>query len=133
MSLQFDTGLRNGMLNQITSSVGTSARFRVYSGTVPTNCAAGIGAATLLVDLPCTAAFAAAAASGVLTANAITQTNAVAGGTASFFRIYDSAATTCYVQGLVGTSGSDLNLNTTTIASGGPLQMTGLTITAPGA
>ena len=133
MALQFETGTRNGMLDQITSKVGTSARLKIYSGTEPANCAAALSGNTLLCDLPCSSAFAAAASGGVLTANAVTQTNAAASGTASFFRLTDSAGTTCYAQGTVGTSGADLNLNTTTISSGGPVQITSWTITAPGA
>lgn len=133
MALQFETTTRNAMMDAITTKVGASARFRIYSGTAPTNCAAALSGNTLLVDLPCSATFAPAASGGVLTLNAITQTNAAAGGTASFFRIYDSGGSTCYVQGSVGTSGADLNLNTTTIVSGGPVQITSETFTAPGA
>lgn len=133
MALQFETTTRNAMLDQITSKVGANARMRLYTGTEPATCATALSGNTLLVDCPCSATFAPASTGGVLTLNTITQTNAVAGGTASFFRIYDSAGTTCYIQGTVGTSGADLNLNTTSIASGGPVQVTSWTITAPGA
>ena len=64
-----------------------------------------------------------------MAANAITQdSSADATGTAAFFRILNSAGTTTYAQGTVGTSGSDLNLNTTSIVLGGPISVTSLTI-----
>lgn len=131
MTVQFATVTRNAMVDAITSGVGASARLKIYAGSVPANPAAA--AATELVDMPCSATFAAAASGGVLTVNAITATNAAATGTATHFRIYDSGSAVCYVQGTVGTSGADINLNTTSIVSGGPVDITSLTFTAPGA
>ena len=133
MALQFDTTLRNNMLDQITSRVGASGRLKLYTGTEPATCAAALSGNTLLVDMPLSAAFAAASSGGVLTANAITQTNAAATGTAAFFRITDSAGTTTVAQGTVSTSGADLNLNTVALVSGGPVVISSWTITAPGA
>lgn len=66
----------------------------------------------------------------MLTLNAITQdSSANATGTAAFFRIYKSDGTTVILQGSVGTSGQDLNLNTLSIVSGGPVAVTSFTIT----
>ena len=134
MALQFEITLRNAMMDAVTTKVGANGRFKIYSGTLPASCAAAPGAG-LLVDMPCSSALAAAASGGVLTLNAISQTNAAASGTASFFRVYDSGSATCYVQGTVTATGGggDLQLNTVTIASGGPDQITSLTFTAPGA
>jgi hypothetical protein len=132
MALQFETTTRNAMLDAITTKVGANGRFKIWSGTVPANCAATPGG-TILVDMPISGALGAASSGGVLTLNAIAQTNAAATGTATFFRIYDSASATCYVQGTVGTSGADLNLNTTSITSGGPDTISSMTFTAPGA
>ena len=135
MSMQFETTTRNAWLDTITSKVGSNGRLKIYAGTIPANCGTGITSQTLLVDMPCSATFAAAASGGVLTVNAISQTNAAASGTASFFRVYESTSTTCYMQGTVTATGGggDLQLNTVTIASGGPDTITSFTITAPGA
>ena len=133
MALQFETSTRNAMLDSITAKVGANARLQLYTGTEPATCAAALSGNTLLVDLPCAAAFAPAASGGVLTLNAIAQTAAAAGGVAAFFRIYDSAAATCYLQGTVGTTGADLNLLTTTIISAQPVLISSATLTAPGA
>jgi len=133
VALQFDTTTRNNMLGQLTTSVGSSGYLNIYSGTEPSSCAAALSGNTLLVSLPCSATFAPAASGGVLTVNAITQTNAAASGTATFFRLMNNAQTSTYAQGTVATSGGDLNINTTTIASGGPIVVSSWTITAPGA
>ena len=106
-----------------------SGKLRIYSGTVPVRADDVIGAAVLLAELTMGATAFGASASGVITANAITGANAGATGTASFYRIWNSAGTTCYVQGLVGTSASDLNLNSTSISSGAAVSVTALTHT----
>jgi hypothetical protein len=130
-SVQFSTAVRNGMMDAITSNIGTSGLLRIYSGTAPANVGTAISTQTLLVELPCSATFAPSASGGVLTLNSITQTNATATGTASFFRFTTSGGT-AHIQGTVGTSGADLNLINTSIASGQPISITSFTFTAPG-
>src|SRR5689334_19205046 len=110
MALSYSTAIRNAQLDQITTAVGTTAKLRIYSGTRPANVAASI-TGTLLAELTCNATFAPASSGGVLTLNSITSATAVATGTASHFRLWNSGATTAMVDGDVGTSGSDLNLN----------------------
>lgn len=126
MTLGFVAAVRNAELDAITTQIGTSGKLRIYSGTQP---ATGGTATTLLVDLPLSATAAPAAASGVLTLNAITTTNASATGTASWFRILTSA-NGILIDGTVGTSGADLNLNTLSLVSGGPVAISSFTITA---
>ena len=127
MALAYSTTIRNAMLDVITSNAGTSALLRIYDGTRP---ATGGTATTLLAELTCDGtAFAASAASGVLTLNTITQdSSANATGTATWFRIVDSGAT-FILDGDVGTSGSDLNLTTTSIVATQPVSVTSATIT----
>jgi hypothetical protein len=65
----------------------------------------------------------------VLTLNAITSdSSANATGTATWFRIVTSGGTHV-IDGNVGTSGSDLNLSTTSIVSGASVSITSFTIT----
>jgi hypothetical protein len=40
MSVQFSPAVRNAMLDQIETSIGTSAKLMFYTGAVPANCAA---------------------------------------------------------------------------------------------
>ena len=132
MALQFSTTLRNAMLDAITSAVGASGKLRIYSGTKPADVASAI-TGTLLAELTCNATFAAAASGGVLTLNAITSDSAAdATGTATHFRLLTSGGA-AVVQGDVGTSGSDFNLNTTSLVTGATVACSSFTITAPGA
>ena len=73
--------------------------------------------------------------SGVLTVSAIANATAAATGTAGYFRIYPSSATTtnAVIQGLCAASGSDMNLTNTSITSGQTCSFTSMTITAFGA
>lgn len=132
MALAFDTvNIRNLMLDTITTRAGASAKLRIYNGTRP---ATGGTATTLLAELTCNATFAPAASGGVLTLNAIApDTAADATSTATWFRIVKSDGTTHVLDGDVGTAGSDMNLNTTSIVTGANVSITTFTITAPNA
>lgn len=129
MALSYSTTIRNAMLDAITSNVGTTAKLRIYSGTRPANVAAAI-TGTQLAELTCNATFAPAASGGVLTLNSITQdSSADATGTATHFRLWNSAGSTAMLDGDVGTSGSDLNLTTASIVATQPVSVTSFTIT----
>lgn len=126
MALAYSTTLRNARLDEITAAVGASGLLRIYDGSRP---ATGGAATTLLAELTCNATFAPGAAAGVLTLNAITQdSSANATGTATWFRLSTSGGT-AIVDGNVGTSGSDLNLTTTSITATQPVSVTSFTIT----
>src|SRR5215207_8202805 len=103
MATKYSVGLRNAQLDVISgaSGIGGSGLLRIYSGTRPANVATAI-TGTLLAQLTLNATFAPAAASGVLTANAITgDTSADATGTATHFRIWKSDGTTAVIDGPV--------------------------------
>jgi hypothetical protein len=132
MALSYTTTLRNNQLDQITTAVGASGLLRIYDATggTPANVGTALGSQVLLAELTCNATFAPGASGGVLTLNAITQdSSANATGTAAFFRITTSGGT-AIVQGTVGTSGADLNLNTLSIVINGPVAVSSFTITA---
>jgi len=121
-------------LSAVITAMGSGALLKIWSGTVPATCEAS-DTGTLLVSLPMSSTpFGTPADSGsqsvIATANAITTTNASTGGTAAYFRVTTSGGT-CVVQGLCGTSSADLNLASLTIVSGGPVQITSLTMTLP--
>ena len=126
MALAYSTTVRNAMLDAITSAAGASALLSIYDGVRP---ATGGTATTLLAQLTCNATFAPAASGGVLTLNSITQdSSANATGTATWFRITTSGAA-FVLDGNVGTSGSDLNLTTTSIVATQPVSVTSFVIT----
>lgn len=127
MAIAYAATLRNSMLDAITTAAGSSALLRIYDGTRP---ATGGTATTLLAELTCNATFAPGASSGALTLNAITQdSSANSSGTATWFRIVKSDGTTHVLDGNVGTSGSDLNLTTTTIVATQPVSVSSFVIT----
>lgn len=128
-NLKYKTSVKNAMLDAITSAVATSGEVRIYSGTQPASPDASLSGNTLLAALACSVAFAASAASGVLTANSITpDASADNTGTATWGSIVKSDGTRI-VDFSVGTSGADLNLNTVNIVSGAQVSISGLTIT----
>lgn len=128
MALAYEAAtLRTAMVDAITTRAGNAALLRIYNGTRP---ATGGAATTLLAELTCGTPFAAGASNGVLTLGAITQdSSANASGTATWFRIVKADGTTHVLDGDVGTSGSDLNLTTTTIVITQPVSVTSFVIT----
>lgn len=103
---------------------------RLYDGTRP---ATGGAVTNLLVECICNATFAPAASGGVLILNAIANGTAGATGTATWGRLVQSDGSTHVFDFSVSTSGSDLNLNTTSIVSGGPVAISSVVITSPNA
>lgn len=133
MAISIRTASRNAGLDVLTTAIGNAGLLRIYDATggVPASANVAISTQVLLAELTSGSPFAAAASSGVLTANAITQdSSANATGTAAFFRCYDASGTNCILQGTVGTSGQDLNLNTLSIVSAGPVAVTSFVLTA---
>lgn len=126
MALAYSTAVRNAMLDAITTAIGASGLLRIYDGTRP---ASGGTATTLLAQLALSATAAPAASGGVLTLSTITQdSSADATGTATWFRVTTSGGT-FVIDGSVGTSGSDLNLTTTSIVITQPVSVTSFVIT----
>ncbi len=103
---------------------------RIYDGTQPANADTAISTQTLLAELRFNADAAPSAVAGVLTFNAITQdSNANNSGTASWFRALKSDGSTVMFDGTVGTSGSDLNIATTSIVAGAIVGVTSFVYT----
>lgn len=126
MAVGMSTTLRNARLDAITTAVGASGKLRIYDGSRP---ATGGTVTTLLAELTLNATFAPAASSGTLTLNAITgDTSADATGTATWARIVTSGGT-FVADCSVGTSGADINLNTTSIVTGATVTVTSAVFT----
>jgi hypothetical protein len=120
------------MLNDITTSIGTSAIFNIYAGVQPADVSSATTALNVVISqllFPATNAFGAAAA-GSMTANAIASDTSAVGGTASWFSITKNTGARV-ADGSVGTSGCDLNLNSVTITTGATVAITAFTTTMP--
>ncbi len=117
MTLQYSVALRNNQLDQIEATAGVSPKLQVYTGAVPANCAAAV-TGTKLVEIALPSDWMSAAASGSKAKLGTWSVAAVAAGTAGYFRIVDSAGTTCHMQGSVTATGGggDMTLDNTNIA-----------------
>jgi hypothetical protein len=135
MALKFPAAFRTTRAGTVTTRAGNAALLRIYSGTRATDSDTAIGAQVKLAELTCGTPFAPGATSGVLTANAITNANALATGSATWFRLVDSTGTTTIMDGDVSVSGGggDLQLVTVSITSGQPVSVTSFVLTEGGA
>lgn len=124
MTTGYSTTLRNAQLDAITTAVGNAGKLQIYDGTRP---ATGGTATTKLAEFTLGSPFAAAASSATLSPTLPSNVTGLAAGTATWFRITTSGGT-AVIDGSVGTSGADLNLNTTTISVGVTVSITGFTI-----
>ena len=135
MSLQFSTTLRNALLDQIETTMGTAAKVYVRTGSAPANCGSA-DSGTLLVEFDLGSDYMGNASAGAksFSSTPISAT-AVATGTAAHFRIKDSGGTTCHIQGTVTATGGggDIEIDNTSITNGQTVQITSWSITAPGA
>lgn len=129
MALGLATTLRNSRLNLIRDAIDAGAGaglLRIYDGSRP---ATGGAATTLLAELTMSDPSAPAASGGAATYNAINaDASANATGTATWGRLVDS--TGAFVADFsVGTSGADLNLNSTSINTGVQVSVTSMVLT----
>jgi hypothetical protein len=103
----------------------------VYPGTQPATPETAPGV-TALATFALPATFAASTVNGVITANVITPVTIANTGTAVWFRVWESDHTTPLFDGLVGTSGSDMNLNAVSLVACASLSVSSFTYTVPG-
>ena len=126
----FKLAARNTALDAVDASCGISCVFVLYAGVQPADVSAALTAANVSVAalaMSATAAFVTAAA-GIMTANTISDDTSAAGGSANFFSIETSAGVRV-IDGEVGTSGADLNLNSQTITTGATVAISAFTVT----
>ena len=121
MSVQLSVSVRNARLDQIESTIGTSAVLKIRSGSPPSDCSqADSGTVLATLSLPSDwLAAAGATVAGRKDKNGTWQeTDADGSGTAGHFRIYDSGGTTCHLQGTITATGGggDMTLDNTSIA-----------------
>lgn len=136
MALTFSTAMRDALANLLESTVNVNAtvqsKLTIYSGNAP-----GVNAAlsgnVLLADFDLPINWLNDSATGVKTLVTGLSTTAptIAGGplVATFFRITNIGRSQTWVQGNVGTSGSDLNLSNTSIATGNTVTISTFTLT----
>ncbi len=125
MTIQLSTPVRNAMLDTVESTIGTSARLRIYTGAMPANTAAA-ATGTLLITLDLPSNWMADAASGEKTIAGSWTGAAGAAGTAGYYRIWNNGITACGEQGTIGQSVA-INTNALTAANGNVLNFASTT------
>lgn len=130
MTIQLSVAARNARLDAIENAAGPSARLRIYTGAQPANCAAA-ASGTLLVDTTLPSDWMAAASGGTKALLGSWSSAAVGTGSAGHYRIWDSAAATCHVQGSVTATGGggDMTVDNVSIATGQTVNCTSYSLT----
>jgi hypothetical protein len=134
-NLTHSASLRTDIANLATGgsttfAAGTNQKITGYSGTPPANAAAALSGNTALFTV--SAVVWGAASAGVATQTGSTPDSSAVAGTLSFYRRYMTDGTTVISQGLAATSGAEMTVSSTTIASGATVSLTvGATYTAP--
>jgi hypothetical protein len=135
VALQFSTGVRNARLDQIESTIGTSAVLKIRTGAAPADVATA-DSGTVLATLTLPSDWMAAASGGTKAKSGTWQdASADNTGTAAHFRIYASDGTTAHLQGTVTATGGggDLTVDNVSFASAQSFTITAFTLTAPNA
>jgi hypothetical protein len=130
MALQYSVTVRNAKLDAVETAIGASAVLKIRSGSAPANCAAA-DQGTVLATISLPSDWMDAATGGTKSkAGTWTDASADATGTAGHFRLYASDGTTCHAQGTVGTSATDMIVDSTSFTSGQSFTVTAFTLTA---
>ena len=131
MAIQLSTSVRNARLDAIETAIGTAPKIRIRSGAVPLNCAA-VDAGTILATLDLPSDWLSAASGGVKSLLGTWQDLAIdATGTAAHWRLYNTAGTTCHIQGTVTATGGggDMEVNDTSFIFGQIFNITAFSLT----
>lgn len=132
MTVQYSVAVRNAALDSHESTIGTSPIMTIRTGAQPANCAAA-NTGTVLATLTLPSDWMSNASAGVKALLGTWQdTSADATGTAAHFRIHDSTATTCHIQGSVSLSGGggDMIVDNTSFVAGQTFTVSTFSITA---
>lgn len=129
MALQYSAAVRNAKLDAIETAIGTTAVLKIRTGTVPATVATA-DAGTVLATLTLPSDWMAAASAGAKAkAGTWQDASADATGTAAHFRIYASDGTTAHIQGTVGTSATDMIVDSVSFTAGQSFTVNTFTIT----
>lgn len=112
-------------------NVLNSGFVEIYTGSQPATPDVAVSGQTKLAKLSLSATAFGAASSGTKTANAVTSSVALATGTAAWFRLFKSDDSTAVFDGSVGTSGTDMTVDSTSFTSGVTVNVTALSISMP--
>ena len=129
MAVRLSAALANAIDDAV--NAGTAGTIKIYTGTQPAT-ADTAASGTLLATFTLADPAFGASSGGTITLNSTPLTvAAAASGTAGWFRMESNGPTVTVLDGSVGTSGHQINLNTTSITLGVNVTITSGTITMP--
>ena len=129
MAHQYSVTVNNARLDAIETAISTTPVLRMYTGAAPANCAAATTGSTV-VSMTLPSDWLAGASSGAKAKSGTWAGTATTSGTVGYYRIFESTATTCHIQGSVSTSGAEINLDNNIVNSGQVVTISTYTITA---
>lgn len=124
MTVSYSYAVADAKNDAIETSIGTTPILRIYNGTAPTNARTALGSNTLLAEGTLPSDWMSASASGVKaktgTWTLTGQSGAGAGTAGTFFRLFNSAGSTCHMQGTLTATGGggDMTIDNNSIANG---------------
>ncbi len=119
---------RNYNVDGLTAALNAGF-IKYYDGAKPAGPDTAITTQVLLATQSLNATAAGAASSGTATFNAIAGSTVSTAGAVAWFRLFASNGTTAILDGTVGTSGCDINFNSTGFTLGSPVALSSLTVT----
>jgi hypothetical protein len=131
MAIQLSVAVRNARLDAIETTTGTGAILRIRTGAQPASCATA-DSGTVLATLTLPSDWMSNASGGTKSLLGTWQDSAAdATGTAAHYRIYDSAGTTCHLQGSVTATGGggDITVDNVSFATGQQFTITSFSLT----
>lgn len=129
MALQYSTTLRNNQLDQFETTLGASAKLRLYSGAPPANTSSP-ATGTLLVEMNLPADYMVSASGGIKVLSGVWSGISVGTGIAGYFRFVTSDGSVTHAQGIVASSGGDMTINNTSISVGQTIIVSTFTLIA---
>jgi hypothetical protein len=129
--LQLSIPVQNARLEAIEAAIGASPILRVFTGSVPANCAAA-STGTIVATVNPPADYMTDAAGGVKSMSGTWEdASADAAGTAGYFRLFNAAGTVCGLQGTISATGGggDMTVDNVVFAAGQNFKITSFTIT----
>jgi hypothetical protein len=130
MALQYSVEIRTAKQATIETTVGTAPILEFNSGSPPADTATA-RSGTLLAIGTLPSDWLAAAASGAVSKTGTWTATGVASGTIGYFRIYAAGSPSlCHMQGTVGTSGTDMTVDNTSVAAAQVITVNTFSLTA---
>lgn len=121
MARQYSTTLRNALLNQYETTIGTAPKLRILTGTIPANCAAA-QTGILLCEISLPSNWLGTASGGTISKAGTWSGTVTNSGTAGYYRLINTAGspTEAHEQGTI-TKAFSMTTSSSTAANGNVL------------